>query len=287
VSIDTAPCDWPILGCGSEDEQGDPVDLGLDCRALDSLSEAARSVIETTATSYLWNWTGRKYGLCEVTLRPRRADCVKQESSYRGYAGLQQTVLPRQGAPWTPALLGGQWFNLTCGLCGGTCSCEAVEQIGLPGPVDSIVEVLVDGSVVDANAYRVDNRRLLVRQDGEKWPICNDYGKDTTEPGTWQVSYNRGSPVPEGGQLAAGLLACEMAKAVCGDPSCKLPQRVQSITREGVSTVLLDGFEGIEKGQTGIWFVDSWVMSVMHSPRRPTVFSPDMQTPRATTWRST
>ena len=287
MSIATAPCEWPIIGCGTEDDYGQAVDLGLDCRALDSLSEAARAVIEEAATSHLWNWTGRRFGLCELTLRPCRADCLKGESSYLGASGLRRGLLPSQGAPWAPALFGGAWYNIACGRCGETCSCDRVEQVALPGPVDSVVEVLVDGAALDPTAYRIDNRRLLVRVDGGDWPACNDLGKDPTEPGTWQVSYLRGAPVPSAGQLAAGLLACEMAKALCGDSSCKLPQRVQNISREGVTTVIIDSFEGLEKGQTGIWFVDSWVMSMNNAPRRPKVYSPDLVRPRATTWRAT
>lgn len=283
MSIATAPCDWPIVGCGTEDDYGQAIELGLDCRALTSLSEASRAFVEEAATSHLWNWTGRKFGLCEVTVRPCRQDCLKQGSTY---GGVGHPLIPTHGAPWQPALIGGSWYNLSCGRCGEGCSCSSVEQLALPGPVDSIVEVLVDGVAVDAEAYRVDNRRLLVRQDGGTWPVCNDLAKAPSEPDTWQVSYLRGAEVPASGQLAAGLLACEMAKALCGDSSCKLPQRVQSITREGVSTVILDSFEGLEKGQTGIWFVDSWVISMNNPPRRPTVYSPDVQRPRATTWRT-
>lgn len=279
MSIATAPCDWPIFGCGMDDYgEGDGTDL--DCRALESLSPEIRDAIEETAVAHLWNWTGRRFGLCEVAVRPCRRDCDSPSTygvpSISGYA---------VGAvPWLPALIAGSWYNLTCGRCGDLCNCSAVEEIGLPGPVDSVVEVVIDGAVLDPSAYRVDDRRLLVRQDGGRWPTCNALSEPVTEEGTWQVTYLRGSAVPRGGQLSAGLLACEMAKAVCGDSSCKLPQRVQSITREGVTTVLLDGFEGLDRGQTGIWFVDSWVTSITRTPRRAKVYSPDVQRPRATTW---
>lgn len=271
----TGPCDWPILGCGTVDDYGQPDGVDLDCRALDSLSDVARGAVEQAAVTHLWMWTGRRFGLCEVTLRPCRKDCVG--STWQGH---------RWRAPWLPILVAGEWLNVACGTCGSECDCDTVPSVALPGPVDSVVEVLVDGTPVDPAVYRVDNRRLLVRQDGGRWPVCNDLSAPTTEPGTWQVTYLRGLPVPQGGQLAAGLLACEMAKAVCGDSSCKLPQRVQSITREGVTTLLLDGFDGLESGQTGIWFVDSWIASQRSAPRRATVYSPDVRRPRATTWTS-
>jgi hypothetical protein len=104
---------------------------------------------------------------------------------------------------------------------------------------------------------------------------------------TWSVTYQQGKPVPVGGQIAAGLLACELAKAACGDKSCGLPQRVQSITRQGVTVAVLDAFDDIDTGHTGIWLIDSWVASVTKRPRRWRVLSPDRRQPtvgRVQTW---
>jgi hypothetical protein len=115
--------------------------------------------------------------------------------------------------------------------------------------------------------------------------------EDNPAANTFQITYQRGVPVPTGGQLAAGLLACEYAKALCNDSSCQLPKRVQSISRQGVTVAaVLDSFDDIDTGHTGIWLIDSWVASVTKSaPRWPSrVYNVDMVRPvgamRRTTW---
>jgi hypothetical protein len=140
--------------------------------------------------------------------------------------------------------------------------------------------VQIDGEVLDPSAYRVDNGRLLVRQDGGRWPTCQDMGAALGEDDTWGITYDKGYPVPAGGQIAAGLLANELAKAACNDRSCGLPQRVQTVTRQGVTIAVLDAFDDIDEGHTGIWLIDSWVASVVRRPRRMRVLSPDRMPPR-------
>ena len=58
------PCDWPLLGCD-------------DCPDLVALADVAvgtvsRADVEAMAVAWLWSWTGKRYGLCEVTVRPAR-----------------------------------------------------------------------------------------------------------------------------------------------------------------------------------------------------------------------
>jgi hypothetical protein len=262
MSLQTGPCDWPLLFACGDDAAG--------CEHLDSLPASGREAFEDMAVDYLWNWTGRKFGPCPVTLRPCRSDCTAGQSTFWGSSGRS-----RLGMPWTPVLIRGEWFNLGCGFCGDSCSCSTVSSLTLPGPVSGIVEVEVDGVILDPSAYRVDDARFLVRQDGGIWPTCQDMGLALGEVGTWAVTYERGVPVPSGGQIAAGRLACELARAACGDKTCGLPQRVQTITRQGVTIAMLDAFDDVDKGHTGIWLIDSWVASVTRQPRSMTVMSPD------------
>ena len=280
----TAPCDWPIAG---------------DCDALDALDNVGaegegeggtllRDLVVEAATSYLWRWTGKRFGLCEVELRPCRSDCG-DSTTYRGYAGRPDKTIPTIGdrSPFVPALLGGVWRNLSCFACGESCSCEQTPTIVLPGPVEDIVEVVIDGDVLDPSAYRVDNRTRLVRDDGEGWPTCQNLALPAGEEGTWSVRYRWGVPVPSGGQIAAGVLACEMAKALDGDKSCELPRRITNqITREGITVTILDQFEQLEAGRTGLWLVDSWVTSMRSPEMRAGVYSPDRRRSGArTTYR--
>lgn len=259
VGPGTGPCQWPV----SYDE------CGNGCAALDQLDDQARARIEQMAVEALWRWTNRVFGLCEISVRPCRQDCTEGLSTFWGSGG-------SGGSPWRPTLIGGQWYNLTCQRCGDLCGCTDTPAISLPGPVASISEVLIDGQPLPPASYRVDNRRWLVRLDGGEWPTCQDMSAGPFQPDTWQVTYARGLPVPVGGQIAAGLLACEFAKALCNDQSCQLPRRVQTVTRQGVTVAMLDAFDDIDTGHTGIWMIDSWVASVTRARRGSTVRSPDV-----------
>lgn len=273
MDYDILPCDWPVdySACGG----------GLP-EPLASLPASGVATFEEMAATYLWDWTGRKYGQCEVTLRPCRQECWEGRSTFWGGSGGPL----RGGLPFTPALIRGQWYNLGCGTCGDTCGCGSTQALRLPGPISSVGEVQIDGTVLDPAAYRVDNGRSLVRQDGDLWPTCQDMNLMLGQPDTWGVTYTKGYAVPKGGQVAAGLLANELAKAACNDKTCGLPRRVQSITRQGVTVAVLDAFDDIDEGHTGIWLIDSWVASVVRRPRRMRVLSPDRRPPRyrQTTW---
>lgn len=266
AGIRTAPCDWPLAA--------------IDCDALADLDYGVELDIIEMATAYLWNWTGRQFGLCDLTLRPCRRDCPDTPGLYYGASGTPTSTLV---GPWRPVLIDGDWTNLTCGRCRDVCGCDRPSTIRLPGPVHAVGDVTIDGAILAPSAYRVDNRGVLVRQDGGTWPLCQKVGLPAGEVGTWSVEYTRGVPVPSGGQVAAAKLACEMAKAVVSPKDCGLPQRIQTVTREGVTVGFVDTFEGIEHGHTGIWLIDSWVSSVVRRPRRARVLSPDTMAARSTT----
>lgn len=273
-----AECEWPVTyaGCGG-------------CDVLDDADETdtdgeTRTLFETIATDYLRAWTGGRYGLCETTIRPCNTDeCGVPTSTFAG-----RGPYGTGASPWTPVIIGGRWFNLTCGACRGPCTCAGQNSIRLPGPVDEIIEILIDGNVVDPDTYRVLDREILVRGDGP-WPRVQNLTAEATSPDTFQITYTRGTVVPTGGQLAAGVLACELAKAACGDTTCQLPERVQTVTRQGVSVAILDAFEDVNDGRTGIWLIDSWLAAVTKTPGRATVRSVDVHPvrPGVTTWRRT
>lgn len=285
TSFRTQPCNWPLAHCG-EASTGEPV-----CSSLDGLSPEMQVTVENAAVSYLWNWTRRQFGTCPITVRPCRDNCASRWSTYRG-RGLPTTNLPwTEGAvgPLNPALIGGQWWNLPCGgnCTGDICSCTYVPTVELAGPVASIDSVRLNGYILDPTAYRLDNYKYLIRTDGDDWPVCQDMVNDPlTDNNTFQVTYEIGVEVPAGGQLAAGILACQMAKAACSDKSCQLPQRIQQITRQQVQSVVLDSYGSMyEYGTTGLWIVDSWVGSIMASNRQTgsRVSSPDYRPSRRTT----
>lgn len=258
------PCEWDLAGA-------DGCDAIVEC--------GYPQQVKAAAVDYLWRWTGKRFGLCDVTVRPCRRDC-DGSTTYRGAAGRPDRTVPTVGdpSPFVPALIRGAWRNVSCFGCGDACSCETTSALVLPAPVADVVEVAIDGEVIDSSAYRVDGRARLVRQDGGSWPTCQDLSLPDGEPGTWSVRYRHGTPVPEGGQVAAAVLACEMAKALMADKTCGLPQRITNqVTREGITVTILDQFEGLEAGRTGLWLVDSWVMSIRQPNIRSGVFAPGLR----------
>lgn len=145
------------------------------------------------------------------------------------------------------------------------CRCRTSQEWRLPNwPVIGVSEVLVDGAVLASSAYRVDARRWLVRTDGDGWYTAQDLRLDSTEVGTWQVTYVWGRTPPRGGVRAAAALACELVIACTPDLPCgsRLPTRVTSITRQGVSMAVLDPLTLFEEGRTGLPEVDAWIGSV-------------------------
>lgn len=212
-------------------------------------SPSATGSAVQTATEVLWGLSGRQYGLCEVTLRPCRKDCAV------GYWDTQW--FPWSGTYPQPALIGGQWFNLVCGGCGGDCSCTSISEVVLPNVVNEILEVKVDGEILDADEYRVDNGNLLVRL-GADWPRCQELNLPDTEPDTWSVTAVYGLEVPEAGKWAVGELACELLKSMRGD-ECALPPNVTQMTRQGISFTFSDL---LKDGKLGLTLSDLFLASV-------------------------
>lgn len=184
------------------------------------------------ASEMLYMLSGQRFSLCTVTLRPCREECFG--STWPGW---------NQWWNWgtypQPYWYNGTWFNMGCGQCGTSCSCTAISETMLPGPVYSVSEVKVDGVVLTNGVdYRVDDYRKLVRL-GALWPYCNDLNQPDTAVGTWSVTATYGEPVPLLGQLAAGELACYFLGALLG-ADCDLPPGVTDITRQGISMSLAE-----------------------------------------------
>jgi hypothetical protein len=261
-------CIWPVSyeACGATPGDPDatpPVAASTGCSALDSLSDDAVAGFERMAAELLWNWTGRIFGVCELSVRPCRSGCSSAARWMNTFWGRGPYPWGAGAGSWVPLLIGGEWFNMGCG-CAGTCSCSesGPSSLRLPGPITEVVSVRVDGVPVPSSAYEVMYGRNLVRRDGGVWPACQDLLLNADQPGTFEVVYRRGVAVPLGGQIAAGVLACELAKAACNDNSCQLPQRLQTVTRQGMTVGIVDSFQGLGDGKTGIWLIDSWTSSI-------------------------
>lgn len=241
---DEGPCNWALdLSC---------------CPDWTSYAPAVQSAATAWATYLLWSLTGRRYGPCSISVRP----CGKPCPGFGGYLTwpVGDPSSSGSGSPWmVPFVDNGVWRN--CGCTGG-CTCRASCEVLLAGPVAAIDEIMIDGIVLDPSAYRLDNGTILVRTDGECWPECQDFDVAADAVGAFTVTYQKGIPVPRAGQIAAGMLACQFAKACAGTGDCVLPQQLQSLTRDGVSLEVVDPEALPDSILTGIADVDRWVRTV-------------------------
>lgn len=201
------------------------------------------------ATDLLWVRSGRRFSLCETTMRPCRDDCSDGAFVYDGWWAWGS------GTP-RPRFYQGVWTNVVCGFCADGCSCSHVSKVELPVPVSSITSVVIDGETLPASGYALYDYRTLIRQDGGEWPRCNDLSRPDGSPGTWSVTAVYGEAPPPLGTLAVGELAVELARAMICDNSCQLPQPVQQLTRQGVSMSFLDPNEVYAGGRLGLRICD-------------------------------
>jgi hypothetical protein len=251
-------CGWDI----------DPTEL---CPDWETYTPAQQDIALNTAVTIMWAATGRRYGPCEVTIRPCQSQWWAEQ--YRvfpvwwtgsGYSG-----------PY-PFLYGGQWFN-ACG-CGPGCCCKASCEVLLPGPVASVSKVLVGGVAV--TTYRVDiaeGAYHLVKTSPGCWPTCQNFDQPGTGADAFEITYTRGIAVSSAVVGATMLLSCEIAKGLAG-ADCALPQRMQSLTRQGVTAEFIVNELDINTFQTGIQAVDMVIRAENPSRRTrpPVVLSPDM-----------
>lgn len=153
------------------------------------------------------------------------------------------------------------------------------------GPATEIVEVLIGGIAVDPATYHVDDDHWLVRSGGECWPQCADMD-NLVGDNTFEVTYLRGTPVPQALLRAAAMLACEWAKGCLNDDTCRLSNRVTSVIRQGITIDMVDPESLLESGMTGLWEVDTVIRSLNphRTVERLRIYAPELNVPRTTTW---
>jgi hypothetical protein len=227
------------------------------------LTEYAQEACET-ASFLMWALSGRKYtGTTTVT---ERYVCAKRAyrlgASSRNYGGI---------------LVGGEVYNIPINDFDNYAELVAdglapESRIRLRGKNVTKIHAVRDrtGNILDPSSYYLVDHSVLQATAGVPWTPCNV-----------EITYTYGSPVPAAGRMAARTLALEFARLWSGDDDCALPQRVTSISRQGVSYTLLDSQDFIDDMRTGVYAVDLFLKSVNPdgAKRRSKVFSPDV--PRA------
>lgn len=252
------PCQWPI-------------DVTCD-DAWTEYSQAVRDRATALAVFVLDALTGRQFAQCPVTVRPCGPGC----GLYTGYqtfpAGAPSGNVPN---PWmSPYIAGGIWRNCACA---GGCDCAPACKLDLGMPVAAVTEVKVNGLVLDPAAYQLVGQWLARTDGGPCWPSCQDPSVPDTEDGTFSVTYQPGRPLPLAGQIAAGALASEFAKA-CAGSACGLPAQIAALSRQGVDVEFVDPQTVLTEGRTGIREVDLFIGAVNPYNRRSRarVMTPDL-----------
>ena len=245
---------------------------------------AAMERSEALAWISLTALSGGQIAMCPVTVRPCRAGCgapgtwmVAPVLSSGRFAGVRPGVYAF--APYIGA--SGAWVN-GCGCSSTDCGCSSLSEAILPGPVGEIVEVWLDGAVLDPAAYRVDNGNRLVRTDGQAWPACQDLAQDAHGEDAFSVRYYLGAAPDSTILWAAGRLASQFFDA-CQGQDCALPANAVNVARTGISYELEAGlFPG---GKTNIPEVDA--LLELYNPHglrsAPIIASPDTRRTRMTT----
>jgi hypothetical protein len=194
------------------------------------------------ASRNLWVLSGRKFGVCT-----------------RG---------PLRPIPVCSRCRDVRWFDwATAGLLpysGRVCDCLTpatnVDTLEVPYAPVVTIAVKVDGATLAAGTdYRLDGFRKLRRLGGFRWPTTQDLSLADTQPGTWSITLTSGRAVPPNGVLAAREWACELL--AIGSPVCKLPTRVQQVSRPGITYDMIAPADFLDKGRTGMPLVDSFLMA--------------------------
>lgn len=244
-------------------------------------NEAAFEMAEMYAWSTLAALTNYRVGTCPITVRP----CVQRAligTSYltapvgRGNSGALGGLIGQ----FVPYMTGGHWVN-GCG-CRQSCECTTLPEVYVPGPVTKIVNVRVDGVILERSAYKIFDGNRLVRVDGGTWPLCQDLAAADDEG--FSITYYRGVFPNAMVKYAAGVLANEYMLGFNGSEECRLPDNLTGMARSGESyTFQAADFPG---GKTGIREVDM-VVNIYnpHNLRAPVIVaSADDYGPSVQTW---
>jgi hypothetical protein len=216
------------------------------------------------ASNLLWAMSGRKY--TGETVVTERYTCT-----------LRNNRMGPSDRTNSPVLFGGDVYNIPSGdydeyseLTADGLSPDA--RIRLRGrPVTEIISMRnKNGDILDPSSYYLVDHSTIHIRAGTPWTPCNV-----------EITYKYGIAVPVAGKMAARKLAIEFARLWAGDEMCELPQRVTSVSRQGVSYTILDNQEFIQELRTGLYEIDLFLKTVNpdNARRRSRVFSVDA--PRA------
>ena len=230
-------------------------DLGPEWESSDYAAEAVKA-----ASYIMWALSGRKYsGVTTVTER------------YVRFAPLINTRLIQEAA------IVNSRINKALAIVEPWVSAET--RIRLRGqPVLEVNTVRnIGGGIVNPDSYYLVDHSTLQFSEGA-----------LIVPADIEVSYTYGAHPPTLGKMAARRVAIEFVKLWEGDSDCALPQRVTSVTRQGVTYTVLDSQDFLAEMRMGIYEIDLFLKTVNpnKAQKRSKVFSPDIPKARRYTPKS-
>ncbi len=160
--------------------------------------------------------------------------------------------------------------TLRPGRSGRPGAVEVSSRLHLPfPPIVSVDAVTIGSESLPSDEWQLLDSVLIRMADTEgrprRWPTLQRLDLPLGTPDTWSVTYTHGRRPPPGGVQAAAALARQLATAWSYDQNtaagCRLPRRVTTISRQGVTLAVLDPFTLFADGLTGLSEVDLWVSS--------------------------
>ena len=254
-----------------------PIDYSLAACSVfqDSGTYVLQQVAEEAAVNLLWNWTQHQFGSTEVTIRPQLKGARNRQSTWEGRGPLQ--MAPYGSTHWLPVTINGHVYSLRCGCGNQNCDCSPGRQyaLAMPGKLQEVLSIQIETAELLPEEYRVVEDSIILVEG--YWPVFQNMRLELGTAGTWGITYVKGLPVPLGGQLAAGVLSCELGKALVKDATCRLPERLQLLVSGGSGQSIKDTYGAyMSFGKTGLWVIDSWVDSVLTNREFASVRSVDL-----------
>lgn len=168
-----------------------------------------------------------------------------------------------------PALIGGRMYNVPRNNMTGLRELDLRQK-----PVHAVHSVEINGQILDPSEYTLRNNAYIVRKAPMTWVL------GPTDELT--VTYTHGARPPRAGKAAATRFANEIILWYNGDPACALPERITSISRQGISATILTPQDFLDQGKTGINAVDTFIAAVNPDRQRkkPAIFRPGTRVER-------
>lgn len=239
---------------------------GCDLPGRELTTEEKRALwAAAQASERLHVLSGYRWGLCEDLVRP----CGPMRC---------RTPAPRwghYGAPTAPYVRAGMMRN---GACGCACSdCEVRCSIPLPGPVNEVLKVTVDGEELEEfTDWFTGGDGSLVKVEG-CWPHAQDMRAPCGQEESFCVRYLRGyNPAGSISAIrAVSALACRYYHDACGT-SCPALRGATRVSRGGVEWE----YDSTQTSapRTGVAAADEWLEMVNPAGRRSParVYTPDL-----------